>query len=132
MFDTLSFNSKFSNHYLGIPLMVGGIFGEKKVKFFFTAGAHLDFLFAQSSVSKSESTSGYFQNDKKFGKPNETSRIFNITPTVSLGIDYALSEKMHLRVAPITRFTALNTNNSIFPKSRYINMGVNISYFMKL
>lgn len=127
-----SYLTRYNIHFLGIPILFGGVFGNKKVKFYATLGVHFDFLLSLSNVNVVERFDGERIKSRSFYNDNENFNRFNITPTISAGIDYSITEKTSLRVAPVFRFSALDFSKSNLSKVNFYNLGVNLSYFMKI
>lgn len=127
-----SYLTRYNIHFLGIPILFGGVLGNKKVRFYATLGVHFDFLLSLSNVNVVERFDGEKFKNRTFYNDNQNFKRFNITPTVSAGIDYSITEKTLVRVAPVFRFSAIDFTKSSSAKYYFYNIGVNLSCFMKI
>jgi hypothetical protein len=95
-------------HYVDIPMKVNFTLGKSKVRFFSSVGIAPNFLI------KYEIKSTLFDEDKTYKtRHNYTSKMnrINVSPLVSVGIDWKVNSKMNLRVEPTFRYGLINTFN---------------------
>lgn len=75
------------------------------------------FLYYLNRTEKSQSSDGSSYNR------------FNISPMVSIGLDYRLTDKMSLRIEPTFRYGLLKIIDS--PITAYLfNAGLNVGYYI--
>ena len=122
--------TNYSYQYIGIPLKAKFIFGKSKARFISSAGFMTNFLINVKQASN------YKYPDGKTEKKNQSSTSgFNkidISPMASIGIDYKLTDKIHLSVEPTFRFGLSKTKDAPL-KEKLWNAGLalGISYSLK-
>jgi hypothetical protein len=118
----------FNYHYLDFPLKVNFTFGENKVRFFSSAGITTNLFLKQIQ------TNVYHFPDRTIRTSNPTRYDYkkvNLSPTISIGIDYKINEKMNLRIEPTFRYGVIAISDD--PVTDYLyNGGLNISYYYGL
>ena len=115
----------FNFHYIDIPLKVNFTIGKKKVRFFTSVGLTTNIFIKETQTSILK----YTDRTDRITKPTsyDYNRI-NISPTISLGIDYKINSRMNLRIEPIFRYGVLKIIDA--PVTGYLyNGGLNISYY---
>lgn len=127
-----SVSTKENFHFIEIPIIIGKIWGNKKVKFFFKTGFNIEFFIFETSISKYKLLNGEIEKYRNSNSPNENQNIFNFSPVIAIGVDIALNEKIHLRFAPITRISIINIDKNWSYRYHYLNLGLNLSCFMKI
>lgn len=122
--------TNYSYQYIGIPLKAKFSFGKNKVRFISSAGFMTNYL-----INVKQSTN-YKYSDGKTEKQNQSSTSgFNkidISPMVSIGFDYKLTDKIHLSAEPAFRFGLSKTTDAPV-KEKLWNAGFvfGISYDLK-
>ena len=122
--------TNYSYQYIGIPLKAKFSFGKSKARFISSAGFMTNFL-----INVKQSTN-YKYPDGKTEKKNQSSTSgFNkidISPMVSIGVDYKLTDKIHLSAEPTFRFGLSKTKDAPV-KEKLWNAGLvfGISYDIK-
>ena len=122
--------TNYSYQYIGIPLKAKFTFGKSKARFISSAGFMTNFL-----LNVKQSTN-YKYPDGKTEKKNQSSTSgFNkidISPMVSIGVDYKLTGKIHLLAEPTFRLGLKKTKDAPV-KEKLWNAGVafGISYDLK-
>lgn len=115
-------------HYLDIPIKANFFIGNKKVRFISSVGITTNILL------KATITSIYYYTNRKERGTNVYSYDFervNLSPTVSVGIDYKINNKMNLRIEPTFRYGVLQIINT--PLTAYLySGGINIGYYFGL
>ncbi|MEO7445259.1 MAG: outer membrane beta-barrel protein [Ferruginibacter sp.] len=100
---------KYTYRYFGIPVYAKFSFGCRRARFITGVGVTANFLLSEKQIT----TLGYPDgNTKKSSTTNTYS--FNksdFTPQVSMGIQYALSKKIHLLAEPTYRFSLIKTKD---------------------
>lgn len=114
-------------HYLDIPVKANFFLGTKKLRFVAGAGIAVNFLVKSSHTSIKVFPD---RTDKTTHSHNEVFRKMNLSPFVSLGIDYKLNDKINIRVEPTFRYGILKIIDS--PSAHLFSGGVNIGCYFGL
>ena len=120
-------------HYIDIPLKANFIFGKRKVRFITSIGVVTNFFIKQTETvievypDRTERRT-YRQN---YYNGIDFNRKVNISPTISIGIDYKINNRMNLRIEPTFRYGIYKMTKQ--PTATYLyNGGLNISYYFGL
>ncbi len=100
----------YSYQYIGIPLKAKFAFGKSKARFVTSAGFITNFL-----INVKQSINLKYADGTKEKKNQASTSRFNkvdISPLVSIGVDYKISDKIHLSAEPIFRFGLIKTQNA--------------------
>lgn len=126
--DPLFGKFRYNFYCMDIPLKANITFGEKKLRLLTSFGLTTNILFKETSTSvliysdgkkRKEAPQGYDFNN------------LNFSPTLGIGIDYQINNRMHLRVEPTFRYNVLKIIDT--PVTAYLyNGGINISYLYGL
>jgi len=116
----------YNFHYIDIPLKANFTIGKKKVRFFTSVGvtANIFIKGTQTSVLVYSDRS-----DKKTNPTNFDYKKLNISPAISVGIDYKINNRMNLRVEPTFRYGVLKIIDTSVTGYLY-NAGLNMSYYI--
>jgi Outer membrane protein beta-barrel domain len=122
--------TNYSYQYIGIPLKANLTFGKSKIRFISSAGFMTNFL-----ISVKQSTI-YKYSDGKTEKKNQSSTSgFNkidISPMVSIGVDYKLTDKIYLSAEPTFRFGLSKTKDApVIEKLWNVGLVFGICYDLK-
>ena len=118
----------YTYNYLDIPLKVNFAFGKKKTQFITSVGLTTNILLKATNTFV-----GKYSNGTPIGNSSnitdEYNRI-NLSPTISCGIQYNLSNKLFFKIEPTFRYGVLKMADA--PITQYIwNAGLNLSlYFL--
>lgn len=113
-------------NYMDIPVKINFIVGHKKVRFFSSIGISANFLLRATQTSFIDY--GGSQPNKTVKYVNNKVKAFNISPFMSVGIDYQIKDFFTLRIAPTFRYGVLSTNNA--PINEYLlNAGCNVACY---
>jgi len=88
--------------YLEVPLRVVFTSGKKKLNFIASAGAAAGLLLNAQQTTYIQSFDGI---ESKRTDEITYLRQFNVSPQVSLGVDYQISQYINLRIEPIARYS---------------------------
>lgn len=116
-------------HYLEIPLLLNFSLGENKLHLVAGAGITTGFLLNASQRVSLEYADG--RTVKNVQDASGTFKKVNISPTISLGLDYRLSALIHLRVEPTFRYGLIKMMDTPISE-RLWNTGLKISYLVSL
>ena len=115
----------YNFHYIDIPVKVNFTFGKNKVRFFTSVG-----LTTNVFIEETQTRISVYSNGKQKGTSptNIDYNRINISPTVSVGFDYKINNRMNLRVEPTFRYGILTIIDA--PIHGYLfSAGLNISYY---
>lgn len=132
-FDPLSQNDPFIPnsiryiahwYYMDIPLRVDLALGKKKLRVLLSAGVTTNILLSATQTNVLEFAD-------RTERATDTSvfdhNAFNISPTLSVGLDYRIAERLNLRAEPTFRYGAMriiDTPITGFLYSGGLNIGV--------
>jgi hypothetical protein len=118
----------FNYYYIDIPLKINFIFGMRKIRIITSVGITAN-LFVKETY-----TSIFYYDDatttrKTYNLSYYDYNSLNISPLISLGIDYKINKSMNLRLEPTFRYGILKIIDH--PVTAYLwNTGLNISYYV--
>jgi len=119
----------YNHHYIGIPLKVNFSVGGNKWKFVSSIGVVTEFLVKSTNTSVLFMTDGSRKRNTE--ELNDDYKFINLSPTVSVGVEYVLNPNMSLRVEPTFRFGVLQIIDT--PVTGYLyNAGLQFGYYFKL
>ena len=115
-------------HCIDIPVKANFTLGKKKVRFITSAGVTTNFFIKETS------TTVLYYSDRTERERNPSTVDFNnvnISPTLSVGIDYKINSRMNLRIEPTIRYGILKIIDT--PVTGYLySGGLNMSYYVRL
>lgn len=118
----------YNFHYIDIPVRATLIAGEKKLRFIAGVGLTANILIKETQKSVLWYSD---RREKRYSPTNFPYKTVNITPTISAGIDYKISDQMNVRIEPTLRYGILKIIDT--PVTGYLySGGLNISYFYSL
>lgn len=118
----------YSYHYIDIPVKVNFTIGKKKVRFFTSVGVTTNIFIKETQIGVLVYSD---RTDRKTSSTNTDYNNVNISPTISVGIDYKMNNRMNLRVEPTFRYGVLKLTDT--PTTDYLySGGLNISYYIGL
>ena len=116
--------------YIGIPLLAKFTFGKNKVRFLSSAGVVTNFLINAKLTNHLKYEDGSTKKQSQSGITGFNK--FDISPMVSIGVDYQLTEKIHLSAEPTFRFGLIETKDApISEKLWNAGLALGISYELK-
>jgi hypothetical protein len=110
---------------IDLPLGVNFTLGKNNLRFITCVGAAANFL-----VKESQTTVLYYSDrtDKKNIPNTYDYKKFNVTPFLSLGIDYRINQNMNIRIEPTIRYGIMKIIEA--PITAYLfNAGFNVGYY---
>ena len=114
----------YSYHYIDIPVKVNFTIGKKKVRFFTSVGVTTNIFIEETQIGVLVYSD---RTERKTSSTNTDYNNVNISPTISVGIDYKINNRMNLRVEPTFRYGVLKITDT--PVRDYLySGGLNISY----
>lgn len=119
----------YNHRYLDLPLRAIFSFGENRMHFIASAGVTTNILLKATQTS----ILGYANGDvtKETKEELNDYKSINISPSISAGIDYGISNKINLRVEPTFRYGLLKIIDT--PVTAYLwNGGINITCYYVL
>lgn len=120
----------YSYQYIGIPLKVKVTFGKSKTRFISSAGFLTNFLIHEKQTTNYKYTDGRKEKRNQFST-SDFNKI-DISPMLSVGIDYKLTNRIHLSTEPTFRFGLIKTKDAPV-KEKLWNVGLvfGFSYDLK-
>lgn len=120
--------SIYNYHYIDIPMKANFILGKKKLRFISSIGLTTNVFIKETSTSVLVYSD---KTERNSSATNFNYNRFNLSPSIGLGIDYQLNDKMNLRIEPSFRYGILKIIDA--PVTGYLfNAGLNLSYYFKL
>jgi hypothetical protein len=114
----------YNFYYIDIPVKANFTIGKKKLRFFTSVGLTTN-IFIKETVTSVLIYSN--RTDRKANPSAFNYNNLNLSPTVSIGIDYKINSKMNLRIEPTFRYGLLTIIDS--PITGYLySGGLNIAY----
>jgi len=120
---------KYTDHfyYFDIPLKVNFNFGNGKVRFISSTG-----IVTNIFIADKVSTVVHYSNRKtdRYSNKNthEKFNSINLSPMISLGIDWKISNRQHIKIEPTFRYGVLKIINSQLTGYLW-NAGINFGYY---
>ena len=136
--EVLDINShyKFKNIYnydfLDVPLKANFTLGKQKVRFFSSIGIVANFLLKATSQNVAIYPERTVSEVIEYASVSTKYNKFNISPMISLGIDYKINDRMNLRVEPTFKYQALNSIKNSDKRCNFYSGGLNVSYYIGL
>ncbi len=115
----------YSYQYIGIPVKARFSFGKEKVRFTSSVGFVTNFLLQVRQVNNYEYAGG--KNEKKHNTLSGYKTV-DISPIVSVGIDYKLNNKTHLLAEPTFRYGILKTMEAPVKENLW-SAGLNVGIY---
>jgi len=116
----------YNFHYIDIPVKANFTIGNKKrFSFFTSAGIITNILIKESQTVVSEYSD---RTDRKIESTNYGYNKLNISPAISIGVDYKINTKMNLRIEPTFRYGVLKLIDASVTTYLYSG-GININYY---
>lgn len=100
----------YHHHYLDVPVRVLYRFGKKRLHFVTSVGVTTNILLNATMTSVVK----YGNDDAKrqtYDQPYDFN-TFNISPTISVGVDYKINNKINLRAEPTFRYGLLKITDT--------------------
>lgn len=116
----------YAYNYIGFPIKAKFTSGKTKLLFIASAGFTTNFLLNVKQTNYFEYADG-----KKEKKTESTTSDFNkvdITPMISTGFEYKVSNKIHFIAEPTFRFGLLKTKDTPVSEKLW-NFGLNIGFY---
>ncbi len=114
-------------HCLDIPLKINFRYGNHKIRLLSSFGITPNILLKQNQtiifyysdrIEKQTTLSNFYYN------------TFNISPSVSLGVDYKINQHYHVRIEPTFRYGILKIIDAPITGHLY-NLGLNLSLYLE-
>lgn len=116
----------YTYQYIGIPLKANFNFGKNKVRFITGIGFATNILINQKQTSILEYADG--RKDKTKQSSTSNFKNLDISPLISIGIDYKINDQVHVKAEPTFRYGLLKTIDA--PVSEHLwNAGLNIGFY---
>jgi hypothetical protein len=119
----------YAYQYIGIPLKAKFSFGKGKVRFHSSIGFMTNFLLNIKQTSNYEYSNG--KTEKKSQSSKSGFKTVDISPMISVGIDYKLNNKIHLLAEPTFRYGVIKTKDAPVTEKLW-NAGLNVGFYYAL
>ncbi len=119
----------YSYQYIGIPFIAKFSAGKSKVRFLSSAGFMTNFLLNVKQTTTYEYSDG--KTEEKAQSTTSGFKKVDISPLISVGIDYTLNNKIHLIAAPTFRYGVIKTKDAPVTEKLW-NAGLNIGFYYVL
>lgn len=114
-------------HFIDVPIRAYFNLGKGNLRFFSSVGLVSNVLLSATETTQID-ISGKPQ--KSTDKQEGDFKRFNLSPMMSLGIDYRLTPKTNLRVEPTVRYGIFPVESSVLKTNLY-NVGLNFGYYFR-
>lgn len=119
----------YSYQYIGVPLKLNMFFGEDDLRIVSGIGVTTNFLLNVQNRANYEYPDG--KKDIKKDKSEDNFNKIDLSPFFSFGIDYKLTNAIHLRAEPTFRYGILKTTSTPITENLW-NAGVNLAVSYQL
>jgi hypothetical protein len=119
----------YAYQYIGIPLKAKFSFGRSKVHFISSVGFITNLLLNVKQTNNFEYSNG--KTEKKTQSTTSGFKKVDISPMITVGIDYKLNKKIHLLAEPTFRYGVLKTKDAPVTENLW-NAGLNVGFFYAL
>ena len=119
----------YAYQYIGIPLKAKFSFGKNKVRFVSSIGFMTNFLLNIKQTANYEYSNG--KTEKKSQSSKSGFNKVDISPMLSVGVDYKLNSRINLFAEPTFRYGVIKTKDA--PVTEHLwNVGLNIGFYYAL
>jgi hypothetical protein len=119
----------YSYQYIGVPLKAKFSFGKSKVRFVSSVGFITNLLLNVDQTNNLEYANGMVE--KKTQSSTSGFKKVDLSPTISVGMDYQLNNKIHLLVEPTLRYGLLKTVDAPVTENLW-TAGLNVGFYYVL
>jgi len=119
----------YNHHYLDVPVRAIFSFGKKRIHVVASLGVTTNILLSSTQTSTLEFANGDTQSET-YDQQNDFNSL-NISPSISLGADYRISNKINLRVEPTFRYGLLKISDTRVTAYLW-NAGMNVTCYYAL
>lgn len=117
-------------YYTDLPIKVNYMAGVGKIRFITSAGITTNYFIKEMQTQKDSYADGTIKRHSR-EVTEFTYNTVNITPTISAGIDYQITNQLNIRVEPVFRYGALKIIDT--PITAHLwNTGVNFGCYFRL
>ena len=121
--------TNYAYQYIGIPLKARFSFGKSKVRFVSSIGLMTNILLNVKQTANYEYSNG--KTEKKSQSSKSGFNKVDISPMLSVGVDYKLNNKIHLFAEPTFRYGVIKTKDT--PVTEHLwNVGLNVGFYYAL
>ncbi len=121
--------TKYSYQYVGIPLKAKFSFGKQKVHLISSFGLLANYLLNVKQSDHYEYADGRIEK-KKHTSASDFKKL-DISPMISVGIDYSFNQKIHLLAEPTFRYGVLETKDAPVTENLW-SAGLNVGFYYAL
>ena len=116
----------YTYQYIGIPLKAKFTVGKSKTRFLSSIGIMTNFLLHVKQTTTFEYADG--KTEEKKQSATSGFKKVDLSPMISVGIDYKLTDKIHLIAEPVFKYGVIKTKDA--PVKEYLwNAGLNMAFY---
>jgi hypothetical protein len=119
----------YAYQYIGIPLKAKFSFGKSKARFLSSIGFMTNLLLNVKQTHNFEYSNG--KTEKKTQSSTSGFKKVDISPMISVGVDYKINNKIHLQAEPTFRYGVIKTKDAPVTENLW-NAGLNIAFYYRL
>lgn len=119
----------YAFQYMGIPVKANFSFGKNKVRFITGLGFATNILINQKNSSIAEYADG--RKEKKSQSSTSNYKKLDISPLISIGIDYKINNQVHFKAEPTFSYGLLKTVDAPV-KEHLWSAGLNMGFYYGL
>ncbi len=119
----------YNYHYIDIPMKVNVMVGKGKTRFISSAGFATNFLLNSNQKNVFEYSNG--KTEIKRQSMSQEFKKVNISPTISLGAECKLKDKMYVRIEPTFSYGILKNIDTPITEHLW-NAGLNFGLYREL
>lgn len=127
--DPVTAGLKYTYQYLGIPVRISFSFGNGRTSFVTGAGLVTSFLLNANTTAVYEYQNGTSKKNRQ--TYTDDFRKIDLSPMLSLGVKYKLSDKLYLKAEPTFRYGLLNTRSAPITEHLW-SAGLNVGFYSNL
>lgn len=116
----------YAYQYIGIPLKAKFTMGKSKMRFLTSIGFMTNFLLNTKHTANYEYSNG--STEKKTESSSIKFNKIDISPMMSIGVDYKLNNKIHISAEPTFRYGVIKIKDAPVAE-RLWNAGLNFSCY---
>ena len=125
----ISVKTNYAYNYIGIPVKAKFTFGKSKLQFITSAGFMTNFLLNVKQTSNYQYSDG--KTEKKTQATTSGFKKIDISPMISVGIDYRLTQKIHFMAEPTFRYGVIKPKDAPVTE-KLSNAGLNMGFYYVL
>lgn len=119
----------YTYQYIGIPVKAMFTVGKSRTRFLSSVGFMTNFLLSAKQTTNFEYSDG--KTDEKKQSTTSGFKKIDISPMISVSIDYEINDKIHFLAEPTFRYGVIKTKDAPVTEKLW-NAGLNIGFYYGL